>query len=123
MLDPKIRNQFKKVFPFTQELGKQYDLFMNSLFFNKIEAGTIILDENEECSNVIFVLSGIIRIYKLSEEGKEITLYRMGRGETCVLTIACILGIGDISFPVAASTEQTCEVVFMPVEIFRKLFF
>ncbi|NLM75931.1 MAG: Crp/Fnr family transcriptional regulator [Clostridiaceae bacterium] len=123
MLDPKTKKKFEKVFPFTKELGKHYDYFMDSLIYNQIEADTILLDEYKKCSNVVFVLSGLIRVYKLSEEGKEITLYRMGRGETCVLTVSCILGVGDVVFPVAASAEQYSEVVLMPVEAFKSFFF
>jgi len=123
MLDPKIIRKFEKIFPFTGELGKHYDFFMDSLIYSKVEADTVLMDDDKKCSNVIFVLSGLLRIYKLSEDGKEITLYRMGRGETCVLTISCILGVGDVVFPVAASAEQNSEVVFMPVEAFKRFFF
>lgn len=59
----------------------------------------------------------------MSEDGKEITLYRIGRGETCVLTVACMLGTGDIPFPVSAAAEQVSDVVFIPIEIFKKYFY
>ncbi len=123
MLDKKIITKFTKAFPFAYELSSNKENFFDSLYYTKIEPDSILLDESERCSNVIFVLSGAIRIYKLSEEGREITLYRIGRGETCVLTVACLLGVGELAFPVAASAEQASEAVFMPVEIFRKFFF
>lgn len=123
MLDKKIITKFTKAFPFAYELSSNKENFFDSLYYTKIEPDSILLDESERCSNVIFVLSGAIRIYKLSEEGRKITLYRIGRGETCVLTVACLLGVGELAFPVAASAEQASEAVFMPVEIFRKFFF
>ncbi len=123
MLDEKTALKLKSAFPFINELGSKQEQFLQILYNQKIESGMVILDETRKCSGVILVLSGLIRIYKLSEEGKEVTLYRIGRGETCVLTVACLLGIGDVPFPVAASAEQSSEVVFIPLEPFRKFFF
>lgn len=123
MLDEKIKMNLKKAFPFVNELGDKQENFFSFLYHQKLEAGMILLDESRGCSGVILVLSGIIRIYKLSEEGKEITLYRIGRGETCVLTVACMLGARDIPFPVAAAAEQVSDVVFIPIEIFKRYFF
>ncbi|NLE23869.1 MAG: Crp/Fnr family transcriptional regulator [Clostridiaceae bacterium] len=123
MLNEKVKMDLKKAFPFVTELGDKQENFFNSLYHQKLESDMILLDESRGCSGVILVLSGIIRIYKLSEDGKEITLYRIGRGETCVLTVACMLGTGDIPFPVAAAAEQVSEVVFIPIEIFKRFFF
>ncbi len=123
MLDEKTISNLKTAFPFVNELGLKQESFLQALYSQKIDSGNVIMDEGHKCSGVILVLSGSIRIYKLSEEGKEITLYRIGRGETCVLTVACLLGIGDVPFPVAASAEQPSEVIFIPLESFRKFFY
>lgn len=123
MLDNKVISILKKAFPFVSELGDKQSEFFHLLFHQKLEPGMILLDENQSCAGVILVLSGSIRIYKLSDEGKEITLYRIGRGETCVLTVACILGTGDVAFPVAASSEQVSDVVFIPIDLFKKFFY
>jgi CRP/FNR family transcriptional regulator len=123
MLNDKVIADIKKVFPFVNELGDKEDQFFNMLYHKKLGPDMVLLDEDKSCSGVVLVLSGTIRIYKLSEDGKEITLFRIGRGETCVLTIACIMGTGDIPFPVAAATEQASEIVFIPVETFKKCFY
>lgn len=123
MLDEKIISDIKKAFPFVNELGAKKEQFFSALYHQRIEPGMVILDESGKCSGVILVLSGIIRIYKLSAEGKEVTLYRIGRGETCVLTVSCLLGTGDVPFPVAATAEQVSDAVFIPLDIFRKFFF
>ena len=81
------------------------------------------MDGNGSCSRVIFVTSGLIRIYKLSEDGKEITLYRIGRGETCILTAACLLGQGEVPFPVAATAEQDTTFYALPSNYFKILFY
>ena len=123
MLDKKVITDLKQAFPFINNLGNKQNEFLSVLYSRKIESGAAILDEGNKCMGVILVLSGIIRIYKLSDEGREITLYRIGRGETCVLTVACLLGTGEVSFPVAASAEQPSEAVFIPTEHFMKFFY
>lgn len=123
MLDNAHIEEMKKAFPFSGELGADEALFFSSLWHQTFKASTVILDEGNSCTGVIFVLSGQIRIYKLSEEGREITLYRIGRGETCVLTVACLLGSGDVPFPVAAVAEQDSQALFMPLDTFRKMFY
>lgn len=123
MLNDKVITDLKKAFPFLNMLGDNKDYLFDLLYHKKLEPDLILLDESKRCSGVMLVLSGSIRIYKNSQEGKELTLYRIGRGETCILTVACILGTGDIPFPVSASTEQPSEIVLIPIEIFKKVFY
>lgn len=55
------------------------------------------------CVGVIFVQSGVLRVYLMSEEGKEVTLYRVEDGETCVLSASCVLT--EITFDVHVDSE------------------
>ncbi|MCX7772927.1 MAG: Crp/Fnr family transcriptional regulator [Clostridia bacterium] len=123
MLEEKTISSLKRAFPFIHDLGNQQESFLQSLVYKVFEPCSVIMDESKKCTGVILVLSGLIRIYKLSEEGKEITLYRIGRGETCALTVSCFLGSGEVPFPVAASAEQASEAVFIPLESFHRFFF
>ena len=65
------------------------------------------------------VLSGVIRVYTLSEEGREITLYRVGCGETCILAVSCLLG--GVDYPVIAEVEDDAEVLMLPIDALRTL--
>lgn len=123
MLDEKTANDLTLAFPFITQLERDYNTFMESLWIQHFDPCTVVMDESRSCTGAIFVLSGVIKIYKLSEEGKEITLYRIGRGETCVLTVACLLGSGDVPFPVAALAEQACTAAFLPFDSFHKMFY
>lgn len=123
MLDDKTLAELRKAFPFVEELGHSMNLLRDSASLHRFDAGAFLMDENRHCPGVIFILSGVIRILKISEEGREITLYRIGRGETCVLTVACLLGTGDVPFPVSAIAEQDATVVLIPAETFKKLFY
>jgi Cyclic nucleotide-binding domain./Bacterial regulatory proteins, crp family. len=123
MLDEKTMSEMKLAFPFARELGPSEDLLRNTAWLQQFEAGAVIMDQNQNCNGVVFVLSGTIKISKTSDEGREMTLYRIGRGETCILTVACLLGTGDVPFPVSACAEQDSTVIVIPVDTFRKLFF
>ena len=56
------------------------------------------------CTGIIFVKTGCLRVYILSEEGKEITLYRIFAGDVCVLSASCVLD--SITFDVYVDAEE-----------------
>ena len=65
------------------------------------------------------MLKGTLRIYKTSETGKELTLYRIEQGESCILTATCILSGG--SFPATAEAEGATEVMLVPSRLLESL--
>ncbi|WP_456372593.1 Crp/Fnr family transcriptional regulator [Thiolapillus sp.] len=103
---------FKSLFP---ELGKDQEL-LEALLTNgspaRLEAGQHICMEGSTCSHLAFVLSGVGRIYKLSETGREITLYRVEPGECCILTLSCI--ISTKRFPAFAVSESELQAIMVP---------
>ena len=80
--------------------------------------GTNIHDGNE-CTGVILVKSGSLRIYMLSEDGKEITLYRVFPGETCILSASCVLDA--LTFDVFIDSEENSDCVVIGGCIFEDL--
>jgi CRP/FNR family transcriptional regulator len=66
------------------------------------------------------VLSGSLRLFKTSDTGREITLYRIEAGESCILSTTCILSSG--AFPAFARAEKDTQAVFVPAGTFRDLF-
>jgi len=81
----------------------------SSVFF---PMGTSIAADGSECGQLAIVTSGRVRVYKLSETGREITLYRIEAGDSCVLTASCIMS--QMPFPAIAVTETDCEAVVLP---------
>ena len=65
--------------------------------------------DGSHCTGVILLKSGSLRVYMLSEEGKEITLYRLFAGEVCILTASCALD--RITFDVFVDAEEDTEAV------------
>ena len=74
-------------------------------------AGGTTLHDGSRCTGVILVQSGCLRIYMLSEEGREITLYRLTAGEVCILSASCALQSITFDVLVDAEEDSVCLVV------------
>jgi len=91
--------------------------FQDTSFFTRIPAGKDVFVEGDRADAIALLISGIVRVYKIGETGREITLYRFGFGESCILTANAILS--QKSFPAIATVEEDAEAVMIPAEAFR----
>lgn len=73
------------------------------------EKDAAIHDAAQDCLGLLLLKSGMFRIYMLSEEGREITLYRLEAGDVCVLSASCILK--SITFDVHIDASVACDVI------------
>jgi len=85
--------------------------------FAKIPAGHDVFVEGDRVDDIALLISGVVRVYKIGETGREITLYRFGLGESCILTANAILS--QKSFPAIATVEEDAEAVMIPAAVFR----
>ncbi len=92
--------------------------FLQTASFARLEQGQHVCTQGDECAHLALVMSGTARIYKLGESGREITLYRIGRGESCILTASCILS--QMPFPAFAVCEEPVEAVVIPANQIRQ---
>jgi CRP/FNR family transcriptional regulator, anaerobic regulatory protein len=81
--------------------------------------GAKVFIEGANCSNYLLVLQGSVRVQKLSESGREIVLYRVESGQSCVLTTSCLLS--SENYNAEAITETPVEAVAIPNAIFQEL--
>jgi len=91
--------------------------FLQTAFLARIPQGKDVFAEGDPIDAIALLLSGEVRVYKIGETGREITLYRFGNGESCILTANAILS--RQSFPAVATVEQTAEAVMIPADAFR----
>jgi len=84
-----------------------------------IPAGKQIYHEGDACSAIAFVLAGEIRVYKIGQTGREITLYEIGPGETCILNASCILA--GQNYPAHAVTVAETDLLLVQSAEFRRL--
>lgn len=113
------RQRILGTFPFLREapLGFRTELLDQAALVT-LPAGHLICHDGSACALLPLVLSGVGRVYKLGENGREITLYRVQPGESCVVTASCILS--DRVFPAFAESETQVEaVVVRPGEVRR----
>jgi len=91
--------------------------FQQTAFFARIPKGRDVFIEGDQVDAIALLISGVVRVYKIGETGREITLYRFGNGESCILTANAILS--QKSFPAVATVEQEAEAVMIPADTFR----
>ena len=91
--------------------------FTRAAFYARISAGKDVFVEGDQVDAIALLLSGVVRVYKIGETGREITLYRFGMGESCILTANAILS--QKLFPAIAVVEQDAEAVMIPSDSFR----
>lgn len=76
-----------------------------------LERGGVIHNGTDVCLGLVYILRGSLRAYILSESGREITIFRVGAGELCVLTAACV--ISEITFDTEMVAESECELLII----------
>ena len=85
--------------------------FLQTAFLARIPQGKEVFAEGDPIDAIALLISGEVRVYKIGETGREITLYRFGNGESCILTANAILS--RQSFPAVATVERDAEAVMI----------
>jgi CRP/FNR family transcriptional regulator, anaerobic regulatory protein len=110
------RQLIYSVFPFLEsEKFSGIDDFEKFGISTTIPKGKIISVEGDNCISFPFVVSGKIRVHKSAESGRDITLYRLERGDSCILTASCI--ISKKKFPAISVAETDTQVISIPSEM------
>jgi CRP/FNR family transcriptional regulator, anaerobic regulatory protein len=81
--------------------------------------GTVGYREGGPCGAYVMRLAGRSRVFKMSSSGREILLYRVHAGETCVITTTCLLGNSD--YPASTIVEEAIKDVIIPAAAFNQL--
>jgi CRP/FNR family transcriptional regulator len=79
---------------------------------------TTAFRQGDACENYLLVTSGSVRVFARSESGREILLYRVTSGNSCVLTTSCLLG--NDSYPAEGVTETDVEALAIPINQFKQ---
>lgn len=91
--------------------------FRGAATLAQLPAGQQILSVHGEPTMMAFPVAGCVRVYLIGEEGREITLYRVEPGSSCVLSASCILG--STGFPALAEVEKDIVAWVVSAEVFR----
>ena len=106
--------------PFWKDLTeRERETVQRSAVTRRYEKGALIHDGGSECLGLVLVLSGELRTYLLSDEGREVTLFRLHAGDLCVLSASCV--ISQITFDTQICAQRETEVLIIPASIVAAL--
>ena len=113
-------NQYIETIPFWGKLSQtQKNILIKASRVESFNKGKILNRTDEECKGMIILKSGQIRVYMLSDEGREVTLYRLQQGEICVLSASCLLEA--ITFDVVIEVVERAETILIPSGILHQV--
>ncbi len=112
--------EFQNYFPIWNKLtSSQQELIRSHSILHRFTRGTVIHNGNLECTGLLLVRSGQLRAYILSDEGREITIYRLFDMDLCLLSAPCIMR--SIQFEVIIEAEKDTELWIIPPQVYKRL--
>lgn len=107
-------------FPFWKELtAEQRYAVEESANLKTADRGAVLHRGRSDCVGLLLVTAGQLRVYSTSEEGREITLYRLFERDVCILSASCVLN--SIQFDVTVEAEQESEILYIPADVYHAL--
>lgn len=105
-------------YTFLNELDNNVEsIVKSSLIVKDFDINTALMNEGSQCLGFSLILSGTIRVYRISDKGKEVTLYKLSKGDTCYLSMSCMLS--NKVYPAFAEVVETAKIVFIPNTVFN----
>jgi CRP/FNR family transcriptional regulator len=107
-------------FPLVRRFSASHlQIARGTVHFPVLEAGAIAYELQDACANYLMCIDGRTRVFRMSEGGREMLIYKVGAGGTCVLTTQCLLSGGG--FPAQSIAEARTELAALPADTFRQL--
>ena len=111
---------FQSYFPIWSKLNTtQQQTLLNEAILRKASKGTIIHHGGYECTGLLLVGAGQLRAYILSEDGKEITIYRLFDRDMCLFSASCIMK--SIQFDITVEAEKDTYFWLIPPEVYKRV--
>ena len=104
---------FADSLPFWNQLSKgEQSILTDGLHEVRYQAGQAVYSGECNCLGVLFINSGILRAYLMSDDGREITMFRLREGNVCMMSASCALSFITVDVHVEAETD--CEAILLP---------
>lgn len=117
---PDLRRRLLERFPLFAELpAARLDALLREAQPLRAPAGGILFDANQPCRGFPLVLEGGVRVTKIAPNGREILLYRVEPGQSCILSGGCLLGHSD--YTASGIAETDVELLSLPPALFNEL--
>lgn len=112
--------EFQSCFPVWDRLSAdQQSRILGNLVFREIKKGTVIHNGSADCTGLLLVKSGQLRAYILSDEGREITIYRLFDRDICLFSASCMLR--SAQFDITIEAEKDTGLWVIPAEVYRSI--
>ena len=112
--------EFAQYFPIWDKLtAAQQSLLMDTVTERTIQKGETVHNGAVSCTGVLVIRSGRLRSYILSEDGREVTLYRLFDRDMCLLSASCMLR--SIAFEIVVEAEEETALWVIPPETYRTI--
>lgn len=110
---------YQQFFPFIKHLlPEQKQMLLSSLRSLSVAKGQSLHD-GHQCAGLYAVVSGLLRVYIFSDEGREITLYRLENYDICLLSASCMLR--SIQFQVHIEAAEDSQIILLPTAVYSRL--
>ncbi len=97
----------------------QQNALTNAAFIRKFSKNELLHGSSQDCTGLILILSGQIRAFTISDDGREITMYRLFERDICLFSASCILN--SIQFDITITAEKDTEVLVIPSEVYKSI--
>ena len=104
---------------FHQMTPAQQQILNNALITKTVPKGTILHNGSADCAGLVLVEEGQLRAYSLSDEGREVTLYRLLDRDICLFSASCVMQ--SVQFEVIIQAEKDTRVHIIPPHIYKKV--
>ena len=112
--------EFQSCFPVWETLtDAQRTCILSGLAERTVGKGTVLHNGSADCTGLLVVKSGQLRAYILSDEGREITIYRLFDRDICLFSASCMLR--SIQFDITIEAEKDTDLWMIPAEVYRRI--
>ena len=112
--------EFQNLCPIWDQLTpEQRQMISSSIVHRTLGKGAVLHDGSADCAGLVLIKSGQLRAYILSEDGREITLYRLLDQDICLFSASCVMR--SVQFEIMIAAEKESEVFILPPYIFKKI--
>lgn len=112
--------EFQNLCPIWDQLTSEHrQLISSSIVHRTLGKGAVLHDGSADCAGLVLIKSGQLRAYILSEDGREITLYRLLDQDICLFSASCVMR--SVQFEIMIATEKESEVFILPPYVFKKI--
>ena len=112
--------EFQNYFPIWNKLNAVHqEQILGTLITRAVKKGTVIHNGGNDCTGLLLLKSGQLRAYIFSDEGREITIYRLFDRDMCLFSASCMMR--SIQFDITIEAEKDTDLWIIPVEVYQSI--